>query len=138
TIKTATTANPTTRMPTIDKLAASGVTFVNAWSSPVCSPSRACLFTGMHSFRHGVYSPTVAGAVLPTEIVVGGTKTTTTTIAKVLSGSCYSSGLFGKWHLGEDYVDGSNYGPIYFGWNHFAGALGGALSSYTDWKKVED
>ena len=130
TVATDTAANPATTMETVQKLAQSGVTFLNAWSSPVCSPTRACLYTGNYSFRHGVYSPETLGAVLP--ITIEGTATTT--IAKVLSASGYSNGLFGKWHLGDE-IDGT-VGPIDFGWDHFAGALGGGLTSYTGWEKV--
>ena len=40
--------------PTLDALAANGVLFRNAYSSPVCSPSRAQLLTGRHAFRTGI------------------------------------------------------------------------------------
>ena len=40
--------------PVLDGLAASGVLFRNAWSQPVCSPTRAGIFTGRHGFRTGI------------------------------------------------------------------------------------
>ena len=40
--------------PNLDSLAAGGVLFRNVWTNPVCSPSRAQLLTGLHSFRNGV------------------------------------------------------------------------------------
>ncbi|HXG49314.1 MAG TPA: GEVED domain-containing protein [Methylomirabilota bacterium] len=118
-----TTPNPSVSLPTLDKLAASGVTFVNAWSSPLCSPTRACLYTGQRSWRHGVFNALGTSGGLPV-----GTKT----IANVLRDEGYANGLFGKWHCGEDttlYTD--PLGPPHeFGWDDHAGALGGGLGSY--------
>lgn len=41
-------------MPTIESLAAAGVTFLNAWSSPMCSPTRAGIYTGTYASHNGV------------------------------------------------------------------------------------
>ncbi len=47
--------HPVVRTPNLDRLAREGVRFANAYtSSPVCSPARACLFTGRHAHVHGV------------------------------------------------------------------------------------
>ena len=48
--------SPTACTPTIDRLAANGMVFHNAWSNPVCSPSRAQVLTGRYAFRTGVGS----------------------------------------------------------------------------------
>ncbi|MFP4069064.1 MAG: sulfatase [Verrucomicrobiota bacterium] len=49
--------HPTIRTPHIDKLAAAGRVFTNHWvSNPVCQPSRASLFTGLHACGHGLWS----------------------------------------------------------------------------------
>ena len=40
--------------PTIDSLAANGVTFDNAWANPACSPTRGTLITGRYGFRTGI------------------------------------------------------------------------------------
>jgi len=49
--------NRIVRTPTMERLAAEGVTFEDCFSpSPVCSPARACLMTGLHSPVHGCYS----------------------------------------------------------------------------------
>ena len=122
------TNSPTVLTPTITQLAGAGVTFLNACSSPTCSPTRAGLFTGKRSFRHLVYDP--ARPNLPF---------TETTIAQVLSPSGYLSGLFGKWHLGDPGAIPPGQGPVDFGWERHYGALEGALStSYTNWHKVEN
>ena len=46
--------NPLT--PTLDSLRASGISFTNVWSSPICSPTRAGLISGQYGFRTGVLS----------------------------------------------------------------------------------
>lgn len=48
------TTTDTATMPNIRSLAAKGITFSKVWASPVCSPTRAGIFTGRHSFRTGV------------------------------------------------------------------------------------
>jgi autotransporter-associated beta strand protein len=113
--------NPAATTPTIDRLAASGVTFLNAWSSPTCSPSRAGFYTGTASFRHGVYSPNAPNLA-----------TNATTIAHVLGANGYANGLFGKWHLGDD----ESHLPFAFGWNRHEGGLEGDLPDYYDWTKT--
>lgn len=48
------TTTDTATTPNIRSLAAKGITFSKVWASPVCSPTRAGIFTGRHSFRTGV------------------------------------------------------------------------------------
>ena len=89
------------RTPRIDRLAAEGARLTSFYSaSGVCTPSRAALLTGcyprrlnMHDFRDGglVLQPVAATGLNPCE----------TTIAEVLGSVGYVSGIFGKWHLGD-------------------------------------
>ncbi|MEO1267957.1 MAG: sulfatase-like hydrolase/transferase [Myxococcota bacterium] len=106
--------------PNIDSLASSGVMFRNAWVNPMCSPSRASLYTGRHAYHHGVLHP--AGAELDTE---------EETFAEVLQAAGYRTALFGKWHLGSS--DGTT--PIDQGFNYFAGAEGN-IDDYFNWTKL--
>ncbi len=115
--------------PTIDTLAAAGIRFTQAWSNPLCSPTRAGIYTGRYAIHHGVGTPigdTSAIWALPKDVP---------TLAEemVKSGSAYKKGFFGKWHLGAKY---SGTLPTDRGWDYFAGALEGELASYTNWKKV--
>jgi N-acetylglucosamine-6-sulfatase len=49
------TGHPFALTPNIDRLAAEGVTFRNAFvTSPLCSPSRACFLTGQYAHTHGI------------------------------------------------------------------------------------
>jgi len=80
--------------PNLDKLANKGVRFTNFYvSQAVCSASRAALLTGCYSNRVGI-----GGALFPTSLI--GLNPQEETIAEVLKKSGYSSGIFGKWHLG--------------------------------------
>ncbi len=112
--------------PNIDKLAAQGVLFRNAYASPWCTPTRANYMTGRYGFRTGVGT---AGKLLALS---------ETTLPEILPGS-YSSALIGKWHLGGSRP--SNDHPNRTGWDHFAGSLGGFFrggETYYSWNKVVD
>lgn len=106
--------------PNIDRLAGEGILFRNAWTNPVCSPSRASLLTGRHAFRLEVGSPG-PGAVMDTNEL---------TIADVLSD--YSTACVGKWHLGGRNVDHPNE----VGFDYYAGDLGGSVDDYFNWSKT--
>ena len=110
--------------PAISRLADAGVVFLNAWSSPSCSATRAGVVTGTYSVRHGIYSP-----LGPSDD--GLDPSTTTTIAETLSGVGIEAGLFGKWHLGSSHL------PDDHGWSMFAGSVDGQLSpSYFEWDRT--
>jgi len=80
------------RTPNMDKLAADGVSFDRFYVCPVCAPTRAELMTGRYYLRTGVYNTRFGGDTLdPRE----------TTLPQVLQKSGYSTGIFGKWHLGR-------------------------------------
>lgn len=77
--------------PKIDRLFKQGVELKNFMCWCVCSPTRAMLMTGRHPFRVGT-GPEVGGE-LPKEEV---------TIADAFKANGYRTGIFGKWHNGED------------------------------------
>ncbi len=95
--------------PHIDRLAAQGMRFVNGYScGPNCQPTRAALMSGRYGPRSGVY--TVGGidrfdwSRRPLRPVDNVQKLApeTVTVAEALKKAGYATGLFGKWHLGED------------------------------------
>lgn len=108
--------------PHIDSLAASGVRFTNAYvSSPVCAPSRAGLITGRHQAAFGFrdnLTPVQAGH--DPEFV--GLPMNQTTLAQRLKSLGYTTGIVGKWHLGEL----PKFSPLKRGFDEFWGYLGGA------------
>ncbi|MBK8505692.1 MAG: sulfatase-like hydrolase/transferase [Saprospiraceae bacterium] len=88
------TGNPYVQTPTIDRLATEGTLFTNFYVSPVCAPTRSSLMTGRQSIRTGVYDTYNGGAIMDTKEI---------TIAEMLSANGYTTGIFGKWHLGDTY-----------------------------------
>src|SRR5262249_37409575 len=85
--------NPTIRTPNLDRLAREGVRLRSFYVAPVCSPTRASLLTGRYNYRTGVVD-TFAGRSLmhPDEV----------TLAEMLTAAGYRTGIFGKWHLGDN------------------------------------
>ncbi|MEM9672561.1 MAG: sulfatase-like hydrolase/transferase [Bacteroidota bacterium] len=82
--------HPTLKTPALDSMAANGLVFDRFYSAaPVCSPTRGSMLTGRHPFRYGIYFANVGH--LPNE---------ETTIPEVLRQNGYTTGHFGKWHLG--------------------------------------
>ena len=88
------TGNPHVKTPVLDQFAMESARFNQFYVSPVCAPTRASLFTGRYSLRTGVRDTYNGGSMMATEEV---------TIAEILKGSGYATGLFGKWHLGDSY-----------------------------------
>lgn len=123
----------TATMPTVRSLAASGMTFTNAWSNPVCSPTRAGILTGRYSFRTGVGD--VIDDSLSAEL-----DTAEITIPKLLKNSGlqgYATADVGKWHLHRSTAQSRIY-PNRMGYDYYAGNFQGALPSYTSWTKIEN
>jgi N-acetylglucosamine-6-sulfatase len=83
--------SPHVRTPNIDRLAAEGVRFKNAFcTTSLCSPSRASILTGLYAHRHGVRDNfTELPAAHPHW-------------AGRLHDSGYATAYIGKWHMGED------------------------------------
>jgi arylsulfatase A-like enzyme len=104
------------KTPNIDALAASGVRFTQAYvSHPVCSPSRAGLLTGRYQERFGYEFNPVGrdehGGVSLNEIMVG----------QIMKTAGYSTGMIGKWHIGES----KGYYPSDRGFDEFFGMAAG-------------
>jgi len=85
--------NPKIKTPHIDQLARESVRLKNFYVSPVCAPTRASLLTGRYNFRTGVVDTYLGRAMMhPDEV----------TLAEILAGAGYRTGIFGKWHLGDN------------------------------------
>ncbi len=85
--------NPRIRTPRIDRFARESVRMRNFCVSPVCAPTRASVMTGRYNYRTRVVDTFLGRAMMdPDE----------TTIAEVLSTAGYRTGIFGKWHLGDN------------------------------------
>lgn len=88
------TGNPHVKTPTLDTFAKESVRFTNFYVSPVCAPTRASLMTGRYSLRTGIRDTYNGGAIMASNEV---------TIAEMLKQANYRTGIFGKWHLGDNY-----------------------------------
>jgi len=86
--------NPHVKTPVIDQLAKESIRFTNFYVSPVCAPTRASLMTGRYSLRTGIRDTYNGGAIMASNEV---------TIAEMLKQENYKTGIFGKWHLGDNY-----------------------------------
>ncbi len=129
-------ANPV-NTPTINQLAAEGMLFRNAYSNPVCSPTRSNLQTGRYAFRHGIghiILPTTGPALSHSEL-------TLPEMLDVGTNGKYAHALFGKWHLGNN-TNGYHDSPNLAGYSHYSGNLfniGKIIgTTYFKWEKTVD
>jgi arylsulfatase A-like enzyme len=113
--------------PHIDRLAAEGMRFTHGYTcGPNCQPTRAALMSGQYGPRTGIY--TVGGtdrfdtSMRPLVPVENVTKLAPekTTWAEALRHAGYATGLFGKWHLGED----ANHHPLAQGFDEAIVSMG--------------
>lgn len=82
------------RTPHLDRFAKQSVELTNFHVSPVCSPTRASLMTGRYNYRTGVVDTFLGRSLMFAD---------ETTLAEMLAGAGYATGIFGKWHLGDNY-----------------------------------
>jgi len=82
--------NSIIKTPNLNAMAKAGMIFTRFYSgAPVCSPTRGSCLTGRHPYRYGIFSANV-GHIRRKEI----------TLAEALKTQGYTTGHFGKWHLG--------------------------------------
>jgi arylsulfatase A-like enzyme len=86
--------NPWLRTPNLDRLHAEGPDVQRFYSCTVCAPTRASLMTGRYNYRTRAIDTYLGRAMMDPEEV---------TLAEILRRRGYRTGLFGKWHLGDNY-----------------------------------
>ncbi len=109
--------HPWIKTPHLDSLHAESTRFTRFLVSPTCSPTRAALMTGRHPMKNGV-----THTILERERMT----LDATTLPEVLREAGYTTGIFGKWHLGDE----APYQPENRGFDevfiHGAGGIGQA------------
>jgi arylsulfatase len=107
--------NPILKTPNLDRLRSEAIRFTDFHVSPTCAPTRSALMTGRHEFKNGVTHTILERERLTLDA---------TTIAQVLKSAGYTTGIFGKWHLGDE----AEYQPDRRGFDevfiHGAGGIG--------------
>lgn len=95
--------------PNIDKLAKEGMRFTNAYAAGAnCAPSRACMLSGLYTPRHEVYAVgnTMKGPIMQMRLAPvpnhAELAPSFVTMAEALKTAGYATGIFGKWHLGDE------------------------------------
>ena len=102
----------------LDRLAATGVELDQHYVQPQCTPTRVALMTGRYPSRFGSHCTQASNEhSYPLE---------TLTIASMLKKLGYTTGLFGKWHMGSK----PEWGPNHHGFDYSYGALAGAVGAY--------
>jgi arylsulfatase len=126
--------------PNVDALAARGVRFTNFHSTPMCSPTRSALLTGLNSHRAGV------GTVAHVDPGFPGYAEELTddaaTLAEILRAEGYATLMVGKWHLAKDSdcnAAGNQHSwPCQRGFDRFYGILDAFTNLHHPHRLVED
>ncbi|MCP5115111.1 MAG: sulfatase-like hydrolase/transferase, partial [bacterium] len=112
--------NPIIQTPHLDRLHGQSVRFTDFHVSPFCTPTRAALLTGRYSARTGAFRTAVGRTnIHPREI----------TMARTFAANGYRTGMFGKWHLGDNYPSR----PIDKGFQHAVWHRCGGVTQISDY-----
>lgn len=109
------TGNPVIKTPNMDALAAESVSLEDYHVAPTCSPTRCSLLTGHWTNRAGAWH-TFNGRSMLRENEI--------TLGQLLKDNGYETGMFGKWHLGDNYPyrpEDRGFTEVY---RHVAGGVG--------------
>jgi arylsulfatase len=107
--------HPFLKTPNLDRLHSQSTRFTDFHVSPTCAPTRSALMSGRAPFKNGV-----THTILERDRMA----LSSTTIAEILQSAGYTTGIFGKWHLGDE----DAYQPDQRGFDetfiHGAGGIG--------------
>jgi arylsulfatase A-like enzyme len=115
--------NPHVKTPQIDNLARHSVRLNNFYVCPVSAPTRSEVMTGRYSLRTGIRDTYNGGAIIASDEI---------TIAEVLKKEGYATGIFGKWHLGDNYPSRAIDQGFDEALVHLGGGMG-QVGDFTTW-----
>lgn len=111
--------NKEIQTPTLDALARGSLRLTNFHVDPTCAETRAALMTGQYPLRNGVWHTIMGRSILNKNAV---------TMPQLFQKSGYRTGMFGKWHLGDNYP----YRPQDRGFEESLHLGGGGISQLPD------
>ena len=112
--------------PNINALKAEGITYLNTWATPQCTPTRASIMSGKYGINTGVRR------------VPGNLGLEHESIFNYLDRNTneeYSTAVIGKWHISSP-VNLDH--PFEHGADHFEGVISGTINDYFNWEKVKN
>ncbi|MHC4983154.1 MAG: arylsulfatase [Planctomycetota bacterium] len=113
------TGNPWIKTANLDKFHDESVRCTDFHVSPLCTPTRGALMTGHRPVRNGAWATCWGRSIL---------RKTEVTMADVFAQAGYATGMFGKWHLGDNYP----YRPQDRGFRHVVAHKGGGVGQTPD------
>ena len=122
-------------LPTLDALAAEGVSFRRAYAMPTCSPTRQSLFFGEYTGRVAGFTCSMSEDRSPDLEAVS--------LAETMRAAGYATAIFGKWHMGA--VDGQPWesSPQHHGFDAWRAGIPSNVTrcngkNYSYWTRVDD
>ncbi len=112
--------NPWIQTPHLDRFHEDSVRFTDFHVSPLCTPTRGALMTGHRPVRNGAWATCWGRSILKKDEI---------TMADVFKANGYNTGMFGKWHLG----DNSPYRPQDRGFDKVVAHKGGGVGQTPDY-----
>ena len=116
--------NPILKTPKLDAFTKESVWLRNFYVCPVCSPTRSSLLTGQYNYRTGVVDTYLGRSLMRPDVK---------TLPEYLAAAGYRTGLFGKWHLGDNYP----LRPEDRGFQETLWSQGGGLAQPSDAPEVD-
>ena len=112
--------------PNLNTLKTEGISYLNTWATPSCTPTRASIMSGKYGIKTGVMRPP-GNLDLEHESLFN--------YINENSSADYNKAVIGKWHISNPI--NLNH-PFEHGADHFEGIIAGTVQDYYNWEKVEN